>query len=158
AVYSFRDLRDVTYSHMHKCARDFDDLVERGGMIQSLLEADAFFRAQPRTLYQRYERIVHDPVDTVLEIARHLAIPLDNNEAAAIVEQFSLAAVKQRAKEQEQRLRADGVDLDNPANALLHDSKTQIHWNHVREGRIGGWRDESTPPQAARLFELCGSW
>ena len=73
AVYAFRDLRDVVLSLMRKRAVSFQELL-RQGMIHQLLANDAFWRAQPRVLIQRYEDLIVDPVAGVLQIARHLEL------------------------------------------------------------------------------------
>ena len=41
---------------------------------------------------------------------------------------------------------------------MLHDEHSELHWNHIRQGRVGGWRDEATPRQLAELARLCGGW
>jgi hypothetical protein len=40
----------------------------------------------------------------------------------------------------------------------LHDRHTLLHWNHLRDGGIGGWRQEATPEQCRFLKDSYGSW
>jgi hypothetical protein len=56
------------------------------------------------------------------------------------------------------RLRAEGVDLDDPGNLQYYDRRTLLHWNHLRDGRAGNWRDLATSSQRAILARLCDSW
>src|SRR5262249_46537022 len=58
ALYSYRDLRDVCYSLMYKFRASFEDVVERQQLLHRCLANDAFWRAQPNLLWQRYEAIL----------------------------------------------------------------------------------------------------
>jgi hypothetical protein len=158
AVYSYRDLRDVAFSLAHKCACSFTEVVERRGGLHDCLEDDRFWTAQPRTLVQRYEDLSSDPVGGINAIASHLGIPLEVGEAEAVAEQFCLRANTRRAATLKQQLTDSGVDLEDSANAHRHDGLTLLHWNHIREGKVGGWREQATPRQIALLAAVCGSW
>jgi hypothetical protein len=158
ALYCYRDLRDVAFSLAHKFGGTFEEIVGRQGWLARCLDNDAFWVRQPRTLCQRYEEMMADPVAAVGEIAAHLDIDLGDGEAEVLAEAYSLAANRGRAEELARRLRAAGVDLDDPANAVRWDGETLLHWNHIRQGRIGGWRDEATPRQLKALARLCGDW
>jgi hypothetical protein len=158
AVYSYRDLRDLAYSLMHKCSADFDRVVLEDRYLHNCLDNDRFWTAQPRTLRQLYERIVADPVAAIGELAEHIRVTLDPGEALALAERYSLSANRQRAAELAQRLCADGVDLGDPANTLSYDEHTQLHWNHIRDGRPGAWREQTSPRERALLAGICGDW
>jgi hypothetical protein len=158
AVYSCRDLRDVAYSLMHKCSADFDEVVLRQRYLHTCLDNDRFWTARPRTLVQRYEDVVGDPAAGVGELARHLGVDLAAAEAEALAREHSLAANRGRAAALAGRLRAEGAGLEDPANALCRDEHTQLHWNHVRDGRVGAWRDRATPRELALLAGVCGGW
>lgn len=158
AVYSYRDLRDVAFSLAHKCGCSFEEIVERRGGLHDCLADDHFWTAQPRTLVQRYEDAIADPAAGVAAIAGHLGIDLEPGEAAAVAEEYSLTANTWRTVELKQRLLGAGVILDNPANAHHKDERTLLHWNHIREGNAGGWREQATPRQIALLAAICGTW
>jgi hypothetical protein len=157
-LYVSRDLRDVAFSLMHKCAATFEQVTRPGGHLNVAMSNHAFWTAQPGMLRQRYETILADPAGGVAEIAGHLGLTLAAGEAAAVAEEYSLKANMWRAVELANRLRREGVDLELPANALRSDEQTLLHWNHIREGLVGGWRAQATPAQAARLAEVCGRW
>jgi Sulfotransferase domain len=158
AVYSYRDLRDVAYSLMHKMKMSFAEVVEKRFMLGQCLNDDRFWRALPGVLCQRYEDIMSDPVTRVKEIAFFLGLPIADADAVRLAATYSLEANRSRQQQLTQKLREKGVDLDDPRNAVIHDEHTQLHWNHIRQGRIGGWRDEATPEERILLANLCGAW
>jgi hypothetical protein len=158
AVYSYRDLRDVAFSLAHKCGSSFEEVVERRGGLHDCLEDDRFWTTQPRTLVQRYEQVTADPVNGIKAIAGHLGISLESREAEAVAEQYSLQANAGRAAALKRQLTAAGVDLNDISNAHRKDEKSLLHWNHIREGKVGGWREQATPRQIALLAAACGGW
>lgn len=158
ALYSFRDLRDVAYSLMHKMAGSFETIVKSRQMLQRCLQNDEFWRGQPGTLCQRYENMVADPVEAVEQIADHFEIQLTSADAIALAEEYSLSANRRRTHALTKQLRAAGVDLASPANAERWDDETLLHWNHIRDGGSGGWRTQATPRELAVLSGICGSW
>jgi LPS sulfotransferase NodH len=158
AVHSYRDLRDVAYSLMHKCSADFDQVVLHQRCLHTCLDNDRFWRVQPRTLSQRYEDILADPAAAVRQLADHLSISLTEKQAKALAAEYSLEANRCRANALAERLRQEGVCLDDPANALRHEEHTQLHWNHIRDGRPGGWRGRASPRERALLAAICGDW
>ena len=140
ALYCFRDLRDVCFSLMHKFRAGFAEVVGRQRLLHHCLDNDAFWRAQPEVLCQRYETLTADPAAAVVQIAAHLGVALADGEAAAVAAEYSLTANQWRAVELANRLRDEGVDLADPANANRWDAHTLLHWNHIRAGRVGDWR------------------
>jgi sulfotransferase family protein len=158
AVYSYRDLRDVAFSLAHKCACSFEEVVEQRGGLQDCLADDQFWASQPHTLIQRYEDVIANPVGSIEAIAAHLDLELAAGEAAGLAEEYSLRANAWRAVELKQQLLTEGVNLDDPANAHRKDERTLLHWNHIRGGGVGGWRELATPRQVALLAGICGAW
>jgi len=157
AVYAHRDVRDVVFSLMHKRKVDFETLVKQG-MIHQVLANDRFWSRQPRSITQRYDRLVADPVTGVEELADHLGLTLRPGEAAEVAAEYSFQANQKRTAELGRRLQRGGVDLDDPSTTLAHDLRTLLHWNHMREGRIGDWLERATPWQRYALDRICGRW
>jgi Sulfotransferase domain len=157
AVYAFRDLREVVHSLMRKRAVSFQELL-RHGMIHQLLANDAFWRAQPRVLIQRYEDLIADPVTGVLQIARHLGLALTRGEAAEIADEYSIASNQARINSLLQRLHDAGIDLTNPINHQVCDPTTLLHWNHLGPGGAGSWHDRASAREIAALGRICGDW
>jgi hypothetical protein len=158
ALYAYRDLRDVAYSLMHKTRSDFDEIVVRGRVLLETIRDDHFWRDQQALLSLRYEDLVADPVAGVRAIATHLGLSLASGEAEAVADEYSLGANQRRTVKLTRRLRKRGVDLSDPNNALLYDPDSLLHWNHLRDGRVGTWREQATPSQRRILADLCGDW
>lgn len=157
ALYSYRDVRDVFSSLAHKFSLPFETLLSLG-MFHQVMRNDAFWRAQPNVLVQSYERLTGDPVDCVREIADHLEIHVPAAEAARIASLFSLEENKKRAQALATQLIQSGIDLSQPQNSLIGHRDQLLHWNHIRSGKNGTWRDDITPYRAAAMLALCGDW
>ncbi|WP_435009002.1 sulfotransferase domain-containing protein [Tundrisphaera lichenicola] len=156
-VYAHRDVRDVAYSLMHKRKLGFGSLVTQG-MVHQVLANDRFWTAQPRTISQRYDRLVEDPATGVEGLAAHLGIDLEPGESARVASEYSFEANRKRTIDLGRKLEQGGVDLDDPSIAQAHDRQTLLHWNHMREGRVGDWRERATPHERAVLARTCGRW
>lgn len=157
-LYAYRDLRDVAYSMIHKLRSDFDEVVVRRRILHGTLDNDRYWTAQPNLLCQRYEAMVADPVGAVAEIAAHLGLAPAAGEAEAIAAEYSMEANQRRTADLTRRLTEEGIDLSDPKHALLYDPHSLLHWNHLRRGGVGGWREEATPAQRLTLAEICGPW
>jgi hypothetical protein len=159
ALYAIRDVRDVVYSMLHKRKVDFETFLVQG-MIHQLIANDREWTQagrQPR-LDQRYETIIADPATAVRQIAAFLGFPLSDYEASRIAEEYSFEANRKRIERTAENLRAAGVDLTDPANAIVHDEATLLHWNHMRQGRVGDWRDRAIPSERYVLACLANRW
>lgn len=156
-VYAYRDVRDVAYSLIHKRSIDFATLLRRG-MLHQILVNDRYWSSRPGALIQRYEAMVQDPVRAVLELGAHVSLALGVPEAQALAREHSLEANKERTRVLGERLKGAGLDLHNPVNAQRYDPHTLLHWNHVRDGRVGDWRDRATAEELWVLDGLVGSW
>ncbi len=157
AIHAHRDVRDVVFSLMHKRNLDFPTLV-RQGMIHQVLANDRFWSARPRMIEQRYDRLIAGPEAGVAELARFLGIEPDPGEVAEIAAEYSFQANRRRTAELGRRLTERGVDLGDPSIAQAHDGRTLLHWNHMREGRVGDWLGRATPDQRRVLARICGPW
>lgn len=155
-IYSHRDLRDVAFSWMHKTGQTFDEVI-REGFLSQCLRNDWFWRDRPGMLFQSYEALIAEPARGVAEIARHLGIELESGEDRAIADLYSFEANRKRTKDLSERLRAEGVELDSKDQGR-YDSRTLLHWNHIRDGRAGYWDELASPGQKATLARICGPW
>jgi hypothetical protein len=158
ALYAYRDLRDVVYSLMHKLRASFEEVVERRGFLDTCLANDRFWRAQPGVLCQRYESLTAALNGGLRVIAAHLGLALSEEECATLAAAYTLEANRRRTSAYAARLRAEGCNLEAPENALRCDPHTNLHWNHLREGRIGAWRDQASARERAVLAHICGPW
>jgi hypothetical protein len=156
-VYAHRDVRDVAYSLMHKLGIDFGELLRRG-MIHQVLANDRYWRARPRVIVQRYDGLTAHPAAGVRELAAFLGRPLAPGEAEELAGRFSHEANRKRTERLAESLRERGVDLSDPANGMLYDAGSLLHWNHLRDGRTGGWRERATPSERYVLDRVAGAW
>jgi hypothetical protein len=157
-LYSYRDLRDVAYSLVHKLCTPFEQVVLRSRLLHRCLATDAFWASQPGVLCQRYEDLMADPAGGVRAIAAHLGLAPDAAECAAVAERYSLDANKARAARLAQRLRGAGVELGTHTHALVNDPHELLHWNHIRAGEVGAWRAQATPRDLLVLGLICTPW
>jgi hypothetical protein len=159
ALYAIRDVRDVVYSMLHKRRVDFESFV-RQGMVHQILANDREWTRPGRRprLDQRYESIIVDPARAVAEVAGFLGLELDRAEAAELASEYSFEANRRRAERTADALRAAGVDLEDPSNSIVHDEATLLHWNHIRQGRVGDWRDRAVPSERYVLACLTNGW
>lgn len=153
--YSYRDIRDVVYSLMHKRGQRFDEVTS---LISPILRDDRLWRGQPCTLVQRYEDTMHDRPSAVGEMASFLEITITREECEQIADAYSLDANRERASRLAARLRERGVDLDDPVNLLRREQKSQLHWNHIRPSTGSSWRDLASPSEIETLRRLCAPW
>ena len=156
-IYAFRDLRDVVYSMLHKRGVAFDDFL-RQGMVHQILANDRYWSRQPRRIIQLYEDMVIDPVRGVEQLADHLGIVLEPGESEQVAADYSLEANRRRTEQMTARLKAQGLDLNDPANFQHWDQQTLLHWNHVRSGRSGEWRERADPRERRLLARVGGRW
>jgi hypothetical protein len=157
AVYAYRDVRDVVFSLMHKRGMTFEQLLRRG-MIHQILANDRFWTAQPGVLVQRYEDLVSDPAAGVIQVADHLGVRLDEDDAARIARAYSRESNVARTAVLKWTLEQAGVNLTNSVNAQICDATTLLHWNHIRPSSSRCWRALATAPQKELLDRLCGRW
>lgn len=151
AVHSYRDVRDVIFSVLQKTGETFENYVEKGSGLHSLIEVDAFWRAQPNLLNQSYDDIVDHPVQCIEQIAQHLGLALQSGEGDSIAEQFSLKANKKLTEALEQNAREKRL-------GKFLDERTQLHFNHIHDAKTGKWRDLASREQLACMAQICGKW
>lgn len=157
ALGAHRDLRDVVFSMLRKRQQSFDTFV-REGMVHQILVNDRFWSGRPGVVSQRYEDVVTDPERAVAELAGHLGIGLGPGETARVAAEYSFEATRRRLQGLAEQLASRGFDLKDPENAQLYDATTLLHWNHLNEGKVGGWRDCASRAERAVLRRLCGRW
>jgi hypothetical protein len=155
-LYSYRDLRDVVYSLMHKTGRSFAEVTEPGGLLDTCMVNHAHWSSQPGVLTQRYEDIVADPEAAVRDIAFHLRVRATKAQISDISSRSSADANRRRANAVRERLLASGVDPFR--DPLAHDERSLIHHNHMRFGEIGGWKASASFEERCILAERCGEW
>jgi len=156
-VYAYRDLRDVADSMRHKMGLPLRRLMHEG-LMPRILANDRYWSTRPGAVVQRYEDIMADPRGAVAELARGLGVELASGEADELAAHYSLEANRVRTEAMRRRWQAGGVDLADPANHQRYDPATLLHWNHLRQGRTGGWRESLVADEVARIDHQAGDW
>ena len=156
-IYSFRDLRDVVFSFMHKAALEFDELIGQG-FIEKVLANDSYWRTLPGLFSQRYEDVVANDRHAVAQLTRRLGIVLSVPEIDRLANDYSWNANLKRTREVKRKAEEAGLDLGDHAHIFEHDPHTLLHWNHLREGKRKGWRELASERQREILADLCGDW
>jgi hypothetical protein len=157
-LYSYRDLRDVVFSLMHKFDLSFADVLFKERLLEGCLASDRFWTSQPNMLCQRYEDIIRDPAKAIKGIAAHLQIALGEEETQAIASDYSFEANLERTQAIRKRFNDLGVDLTRHENALANDHESLLHWNHLRSGSSTGWQSAANQQERAELARICGEW
>lgn len=157
ALYSYRDLRDVALSLIHKVNDTFEAVIERGRWLRLCVTNHAFWTHQPAVLVQRYETITLQPLVAIREIAAHLGMRLDDHEVDALASEYSLENNRARVERFAAKLRNEGCDLSRNYN-YTYEEESLMAWNHIRDGSTGAWRKAFTPRQIAILGLICGPW
>jgi hypothetical protein len=157
-VYIYRDLRDVAFSLTHRFNTTFEEVVRQKRLIHHSIENDKFWRSQPRVHVQQYQQVVDDPVAAVLELAKHLGLSVSSELAESVAHEYSFSANLARTTAVGDRFVSKGLNLSQPENSLIYDEHTLLGWNHMRQGRQGGWRDEASQDQLLTLLATCGAW
>lgn len=157
-LYSYRDIRDVVFSLMHKTASSFEQVVQDERYIERCLAADAFWSGLPADVVQRYERWLDDPIPDIVLLGAAIGIALTEDERVGLIERYGMSAQKARVEAIARQFQDQGVDISKPEHATLFDPESLLHWNHIRNGDIGGWRTLATPEQREVLRDKCGEW
>jgi hypothetical protein len=150
-LYTFRDIRDVVVSFMHKERRAFSEESARHHITHNLAWY-AGWAAEAGVMVSRYEAIVQDLSAEVARIAAFLDIPLSAADCAEVAAQYNV--------ERQRETIAKSVE----SNQLTHYTNSQfdphslLHTNHIHSGEVGGWRSALTPDQIAFVEGLAGDW
>ena len=154
---SYRDLRAVVASYMHKTGTDFDTLMDQG-FVELCLHNDRFWREQPGVLVQSYEALIADPVRGVAEIADHLGVVLPAGEAEAIAGSMSWEANRRKVAALSAQFRQAGTALA-PTDQSRFDPVSLLHWNHIRaaDPRQPD-RPAGTTRERGLIERLAGRW
>jgi predicted O-methyltransferase YrrM len=158
AIYSYRDVRDVTCSLMRKMMLSFEQVVAGDSPLRKAIASYYQWTGTSDTLVQSYEAIVSNPVESVCQITAYVGLSINEQQARAIAQKFSLEANRQRAWLLTKELRKQGKDLVQSDSALLYNSHTLLHWNHFSSGPKTNWRETLGANQLLRLEPIIGRW
>lgn len=150
-LYTFRDIRDVVVSFMHKEERPFSEESARHHVTQNLAWYAGWVK-EAGVLVSRYETFVQDLPAEVARIAAFLNIPLSAADCAEVAAQYSLERQRETIAKS-----VEANHLSRHANSQF-DPYSLLHTNHIHSGEVGAWRSELTPHQIAFVEGLAGDW
>ena len=127
-------------------------------MLFRSLVVDSFWEAATNKVVQPYETWVRDPWPYIERIAAAMRIEVAEADIDALVRDYSLEEQKRRTENIASGLRGKGLDLKDRRHAMLFDDQSLLHWNHIREGRVGHWQTLATREQRLELVRRCGDW
>lgn len=156
-IYSYRDIRDVAVSSMKKWSLSLTNLLE-DGRLQYAIDADRFWKAQKRTLVQRYDLIINDPIRAVEQIAQHLGIMVPETACNELSTRYSLKRSRERCRSLETSLIARGIDIQRENPVDIRDKFSELHWDHIQSGKNDRWRYELSLEQQQIISETFKDW
>jgi hypothetical protein len=157
-LFSERDFRDVVYSMMHKLNASFEVAVRQWRVVENARINEVFWTMARNKVVQSYADWMADARPFARAIAALMDIAVDDAAVEAIVKKFCLESQKRETARVADRLRRDGVNLEDRKNTFQSDPHSLLHWNHIRQGRQGHWRDLATAEEKQVLLKLCGDW
>lgn len=151
AIYSYRDVRDVALSLAVMTNKSITELYSEG-TLYALLEQYACWTNFPGVLVSRYETIIENVAAEAQRIANLLGVELTAIEAADLAARYSLDRQRERIASFADKPR-DKTNGDN-----RFDPQSLLHRNHVRSGKVGGWRQELTANEVALVERVATRW
>lgn len=137
-ILSVRDPRDCVASWMQMLGETFSVFQPR--LMRSCFAALTLVK-HDYTHTIRYEDGATASVQTVMNIAAHLGLSIDEHRAAALIKEMSPESVKDQIKRM-----ADAGRID-PNERLVGDAKTLWLPAHVGDGKIGKYRETLSTDQ-----------
>ena len=143
ALYSFRDLRDVTVSAMRAFRLEWPAF-KADRYLEHALATELQLLERPGVLVQKYETVIRDLPTAITQIARHLGITLAAGEMKKLAHAYSLT---------KQRQRLAGWRRFDATGQRVHPPEL-----HIKEGEIGAWPRELNSAIASEITIRYSDW
>ena len=161
-VCPYRDVREAlaSYKRFMRCD-DFDHLLDVvKGMMANMDYYTEKFHIKNCPI--NYDYIQFAPIETVMKIADYLELPLERQQAKAIVDKFSKDKVERKVQEiNEADVPLERFDpkydvMENfDQSPRLVDRASGFQTNHITNA---DWKEDFTEEEQKRLNQLCGDW
>ena len=151
AIFSYRDIRDVTLSLMRKYSKPFYKIL-LNGELPEIIEDDYLWSNVDGTRRSRYERFVSDLEEEIIGIARHLNIKIDNKLVNQIIQNTNVEAQKGRVA---------GFDWQKAvrySDEITYMPDTLLHSNHFQSGKVAEWKIAFSPLQILAIELITHNW
>jgi len=127
-IYTYRDIRDVLVSLIHKDGFTLDSFNIHGLNIidftKKLIRFDKFIENNPRVLRIKYEGCVLDQEEKLVNFLYKI-IGAPNTHSNRIIEEVKMGNLKKIVRDPDYKF----------------EESTQLHKNHIKDGKIGKWED-----------------
>jgi hypothetical protein len=137
-LFTHRDPRDAIASMQEMWGWQLCDMIRHLRIISEMVDG---YRKSGHTLLLPYADIVARPGETIVAIASYLGVALDATEVEAIDAQTNRKAA---------RALSDAPDFA-VAPGTEHEETTLLHKNHIRDGRVGRFKDHLSAGDAATI-------
>ena len=151
SVCTIRDPRDCVVSDVAFNRGWLDASVRR---VSANLSDLPYYLSAGNTLFVRYEEMVANPLRQVARIAAHMGVDADPIDLGRIDAMTGLHSARATAAGLRYR---PAVDLEW-CDGRRVDPITQLHGDHIRTGRVGGWRDELTAAEQGQVSQAFHPW
>ena len=141
AIYTHRDPLDAIHSAMVMFRHSFEDALES---IRRSLELYEFHRSTGDAHIVSYDAIVCTPAKAIAGVAAYLGFDLPVRTLEVVSSQTSFDAMKEIARQ----VGRERPGVRTPRS--IYDPETQVHRDHIRDGRTGHARDYLTADQVQR--------
>lgn len=149
-----RDLRDVVVSGAQKAGRRPCPEYARE-LIEGCLACWNGWPETPAMRWWPYERLVGDTTGVILEMSDHLGLRCDIREAREISD---LYAPERQQRRIDEAITTGAIAEHRPGGRMTYIEHDLLHPDHLRDGRIGKWR-EQLPEETLRVIEqTAGPW
>jgi len=156
AIYTHRDPFDAIHSAMVMFRHSFEDALES---IRRSMELFEFHRSTGEAHIVSYEAIVCTPENAIADVAAYLDLKDDLSDPNAtaqtvlrVTAETSIGAMKEIAGQ----VGRERQGIRTPRS--IYDPETQVHRNHIRDGRTGHARDYLSAQQMQRANEVLGPY
>lgn len=131
--FSHRDIRDVIVSLMQKGWVENIDHWLKTDQLEILINNSILWASVKNITIISYEELIKNGKDVIISIAKQVNINLTNDDINNILEKVSIKNTKKTI---------DSIKGNNE-----YDVKTQLHQNHIFDGKIGKWKKILTEEQ-----------
>jgi hypothetical protein len=148
--YTFRDLRAVAVSAMRKWELPFTHVIARDGWLETAVRASDEILTSPNVCSSRYEDIMYSLPKEVARWAEALDIAISASQVAALAQEFSFDAQKERIKL---------IKIQKPdGKGDYYDSGSLLHHDHIFDGSVEGWKTQLENWQIRQIERRFGPW
>jgi hypothetical protein len=147
-VFSYRDVRDIIVSSMHKWGEGNFNRIYRDEFMNLLKNSYTEWMNLNDLHVSSYEEIQKSLIGEVNKLAKFLNLPIQQDENSRIAYELSFNQQKKEI--------LNGNFVNTPAGKM--EENTLLHTDHLRSGKTDQWKQELTSYQIARIQMDWKTW